>query len=351
MTERLPTLLRFRELILDRPEGGTRLRDWLGRPGGARAAETVEFSSDPYRSLKVAEGPLADAAWPELIERFGPELAGRRMLELKEAGLALEVKFLAADATAGGVRMLTPAAEDPPTPVAEGLTVLDSAPSAALYLGRRRNLPAEQFVACLRQDPSPDLLQEHPAETGTSLLLPAGFPWAPGRGVIAHSAAVRRVDKGTLEGRLIAGARGPAAESLRTPILYSRLVAKSLGWLDGPNAITWLYSAGWLSTLRLDLRQSWSAGRAAGESPAIVTGLDGRALVFAGGEMESVGPGVTVLIAASAGTVRLHPEAGGASLLLTWLLDPDTERDVTLTGRGLSRREIDGLKGVFGKEA
>ena len=63
--------------------------------------------------------------------------------------------------------------------------------------------------------------------------------------------------------------------------------------------------------------------------------------------MESVGRGTTVLVAASAGELRLHPEAGGASVLCTWLLDPEKERDATLLGRGLSRREISGLQGVF----
>jgi hypothetical protein len=349
----LPSLLRLRVSYEDRPSGGPWLLDWLERPRLERsaAAASLEFSSDPNRPLRVAEGPLAGETWPELAARFGERLLGRCLLELKERGLSLDVRFVAAEDMDAPVRLiLSPAAGDSGAPALEAVTILEARPGAAVYAGRRRSLPEDRFLSCLRSGPGPELLQEHAAEPGSSLLFPPGLPYVLGRGVLAHAVTLRRTERGEAEGRACAGIKGPAAAVLRAPLLYSRLAAKSRGWLDGLNAVTWLYAAGPLCTIRLDLRAGFTFPRPALSSPVIVTGIHGRALLFAGAEMETVAKGRTVVATAACPSLRVNPETGGAALLLTWLADPATERDQALLARGLSRREIEGLMGVFGKE-
>lgn len=343
----LPSLLRLRECYADRPQGGPRLLDWLSRPrlDRAAAAESIEFSTDPARRLVIAEGPLAGESLAALLDRFRDELGGRLLAELLDRELDLETRFACADAADFPVRALL-AGKDP---VAEAVTVLDAAPGACLYAGRRRNLPEDRFVSCLRQDPGAELLQEHAAEPGSALLLPAGMPWVLGRGALAHVAAVKRAEGGAVEGRNCAGLRGPAAEALRASVHFSRLLAKSRGWLDGLNAVTWLYAAGQLCSARLDLRAAMSWPRRPGESLTVVSGLSGSALVFAEGQMETLGRGRTVIVSADAASLRLNPESGGASVLVTWLAEPGPERDAPLLAHGFSRREIAGLAGIFGE--
>ena len=343
---RLNSLLRFQELYEQGKSGGPWLGESLGRAllGNTLASASLEFVMGPGGGSKVAEGPLAGRSVGELIADYGEDLIGRKGLELMENGLGLEIKFAAADFSDLPLRV--------PEKL-EAVIILEARPGAVLYYGRRRDLKEETFRTLLLKSPGPEVLQDHPADSGQVFLAPAGFPFVLGRGVMAYVVSVKA--PGRKKPRFGADKKTKSSWARSGPMTAaippSRFFIKGLGFVEGKNAVTWLYASEPVCTARLDLREEWNdLGEADGPRPGItaLTGVFGRALLTAGDETETLERGATVMISAHCRQFRINPATEGAVVLKTWFADREREILQPLMRRGLSRRELEGLYGFFG---
>jgi mannose-6-phosphate isomerase len=352
-----PGPLRFGERYEKSAFGGPWLLTSLGRPRllEGSASASLEFSSSRSSGLRVAEGRAAGKSWLELVGEYGDRVAGRKGLELMETGLALEIRFRAADAAGSPVRL--PRARDPeplgrghPVPWL-GLVIIETQPGAKIYCGRRRSLPESQFLSSLRQGLDAELLEEFSAQPGQALVIPPGLPFALGQGVLAYEAEVSE-DPVEKTGSRTPPGLGHGGHVITAPVTASRLFAKSVGYLDGRNAVTWLLASRLAAVARLELRAEWSpaTGELVHESFIALTGLEGRALVVAGSETETITRGRTLVVPAGAPSLRVNPGPEGAVILKTWLPDPAREIEEPLRAHGLRLREIEGLYGLPGKK-
>jgi hypothetical protein len=345
-----PRLLRF-SVGYERGRGAGRwLAESLNRAalGAPEASASVEFSLDPDRESKALEGPLMGRGARSLAAEFGADLAGAQGLALMEHGLALTARFMAADAEDSALRLLKPAAggkvKEPALGPMEAVMVLEARPGAVIYYGRRRDLAPERFATMLIKGEGTDMLERHPAESGQVFLAPAGMPYALGRGVMAFTVSLEAAEP----------KEGKAAGLISSPVLASRLFVKGLGFVEGMNAVTWLWAAGPLAAARLDLRAEWEdewKGEGARPGFILLTGLFGRGLLTAAGETETMERGKTVLVSAGCRSFRVNPAPEGAAIIKTWLADREAEVMAPLLKSGLTRREIEGLSGPFGRGA
>jgi len=347
----LPFILRFDEQYEEGPGSGEQLFDALDRPrlGREGACSSLEFSTHLWPGLAASEGPLQGKTFQELMKDHGERTAGSTGMWLYGGGLGLEVRFRSAEKSPSALRIVEPGTGRPrprkaPRPVM-ALHVLEANPASVVYFGRRKNLEPEQFKSLLIKDPHAELLREFPAGPGMVLLAPAGFPYALGPGVLAYEVLVEPEKT------------GPPSRPSYTKIarwLVTELVpprrgpVSPLGFVEGANALTWLYASSTAATVRLDLRETWREGPQ--ESFAVMTGIFGRALVVCGDFTETISKGKSLVLPAGRPVVEISPEKGGASLLKTWLPDVKKELEKPLRERGITQREIEGLYGFFGRE-
>ncbi len=347
----LALLLRLKERYEGGLGEGPLLFEHLARPRLeiGEASASLEFSTHPWPGLPVWEGPLEGRAWPALVKAYGERLAGTLGMALYGGGLGLEVRLRACDKGDSPVRIVEPGSGRPrprkaPRPLA-ALHVLEARPGSYLYFGRRKNLDADQFKSLLIKSPHPGILREVPAEPGMVLLAPAGLPYALGAGVFAYEVLVEpektEAPKRTSYTRI-------ARELLTEPVPAPRAKVAPLGFVEGTNALTWLYASSTAATVRLDLRGAWED--VPGKSFAVLTGIYGRALVVAGEYTDYVSKGRSLVLPAERPAATISPESGGASILKTWLPDVNKELEKPLRERGITQREIEGLYGFFGRE-
>ncbi|MFO8056353.1 MAG: hypothetical protein R6V10_03560 [bacterium] len=347
----LPPILRFKEQYEHGPGEGQWLLEHLDRPklGVDAASAGLEFSTHPWPGLEIAEGPLAGRTWPELLKDFGERLAGESGMWLYGGGLGLEVRLRAAEHVPSSLRMVEPATtrqrpRKAPRPLL-ALHVIEARPDSCIYFGRRKNLEAERFKSLLIKSPDPELLQEIPAQAGTVLLAPAGFPYALGAGVLAYEVLVEP-EKTEAPARV--SYTRVARHLVIEPLPRQGAPVAPLGYIEGQNAFTWLYASSTAATMRLDLRSQWREGPGMGF--AVLTGVYGRALVVSGECTETISKGRSLVLPAERPAVSISPEAGGASILKTWLPDVKKEIEKPLRERGITQREIERLYGFFGRE-
>jgi hypothetical protein len=329
---------------------GSLLLEALGRASAesAPARVSLEFSTS-RRTVRAAEGPLAGKNWLELAADFGESLAGARGLALAELGLGFEVALAYAE-TVSPLRWVQPLSADlksAPWP-ATMTVIVEAAPGAKVYYGRRRNLSEDKFRSLLMKSPGREILEEQAAEPGKALISPPGLPYALGAGLLTCEVKVAPVGKEDDRGRGVARL-GQALKG--SPVPAPRVHLTGRGYLEDGNVFTWLGATDLSALVRVELRSEWREKRgAAGQGGfAALTGLSGEGLVIAGEETQSIGRGRTVVVSASCPRFTVNPGPEGLSLLKSWVPDHVNEIEAPLLERGFTKREISELYGFFGR--
>jgi hypothetical protein len=295
----------------------------------------------------IREGRCAGLTFAELAQREKETLLGWRGMEMLERGLVLEVKFMHRESGAPAVLMLGSGGEEKRLRgTAAALVLLETQPGARVYYSRRRDLSEELFRAQLRRQPGPEVLAEHVAAPGQVLLAPLGLPHALGAGVWAYYTAVKAEgDRGLLSARR-------TYTPLAVSVPAARAFIPNLGFIQGMNAITFLYAADWCATVRLDLRAEYVDTVRPGPRPSffILTALAGQGLLTSDRYTETLPAGTSVLVAAACKSFTISPGSEGLTVLKTWVPDHHSDIERPLRERGMSQREIAGLYGFFGRE-
>lgn len=348
-------LFRFEPSLESGPGAGSWLRELLGRASlePADAVSSLELETRPGSRLQVMEGPAAGRSFFELASELGPGFAGLRGEQLAALGMGLSLRLSAYETGDSPVFMIrpgpAPSKRSAPTPGA-ALVILEAGPGAKVYYGRRKSLSEDRFRSLLLKGPGLEILEERPALAGQTLLVPPGLPYALGRGLFVYEAAVEVAGREARSRGLKISDLGPRARhAVTAPAPRSRLFVKGRGLVQGMNAMAWLYAMSHVCSVRLDLREEFEENRPEGESFIALTGLRGRALLMAGGEISTIAPGDTRLVAANCPRYRIAPESEGAAVIKTWLPDPVDEIEKPLRNYGLSQREIQELYGFFGQ--
>jgi hypothetical protein len=341
----VPHFLFFRERYVGGADADRWLAERLGRTrlGAEPGWASVEF--DTSAGCVVNEGPEADRNWPELIGRYGPDLAGSKGLELAERGLTLGVAFAGAPAGSPVLVLREGPAERDKKGAGPGAAwvVLEARPESRNYCGRRRGLSEAEFVAQFRRWPGVEALEDHRAEPGQTVVAPARLPHALGKGVLAYYVAVKAAGD---PGAVMANR---AQDPLTVAAPAERMFVQGIGYIEGMNAVTWLCAQAMSATVRLDLRAPRAETMRPGSSFIVLTTLRGTGLITSGDETETLSPARTVIVSAACPSFRLSPGPEGLSILKTWVPDHAHDIEAPLLAQGVTRREVEGLYGFFGR--
>jgi mannose-6-phosphate isomerase len=172
--------LKLEPQAIARPWGGRALVDRYGKPGpagGAPLGESWEASGIAGRVTRVASGPHAGLALPDVLGRPLPLLI--KLIDARET-LSLQVhpdEQAAEEIGAGAV------------PKTEAWHVLWAEPGGAIYYGARPGVSTERLLeACESGDPAEveSVLNKFPVTLGDTIFVPAGTVHAIGAGVVLY---------------------------------------------------------------------------------------------------------------------------------------------------------------------
>lgn len=155
--------------------GGTRLKARYGRDNGnATIAESWEVSVHPDGPSRIDGGTLADylSAHPDAVDREGSPLPV--LIKYIDAQQKLSVQVHPSDAYARRVE-----GDNGKT---EMWYIIDADEGAGIYCGFRRDTSREEFLAALKEERLPSLLNFIPVKRGDAYLIPAGTVHAIGAG-------------------------------------------------------------------------------------------------------------------------------------------------------------------------
>ena len=181
--------LTFQPVFKDYPWGGRNLERILGRklPPGI-VAESWEISGHPHGPTPVKNGPLAGLTLPQVQEKLGLDLVGRRSRQALELGkFPLLIKLL--DANQWLSVQVHP--DDRYALEHEGelgktemWVVLHARPGAELIYGLKAGVTPEAFRRAVAEDRVAELLHRVQVRPGDVIFVPPGTVHSLGPGII-----------------------------------------------------------------------------------------------------------------------------------------------------------------------
>ena len=181
--------LKFHPIVKDKIWGGHKLQQIFGKePAGLpNIGESWELSGYPTDASVVANGYLAGKTLPELIEKYGEQLVGKRVFErfgntfpllfkLIDANDDLSIQVHPNDETAGK--------RHNSFGKTEMWYVLHAEPEASLIIGFTKKCTKKQYLEALEKGEVETLLQKVPVQAGDVFFIPAGLVHAIGKGVV-----------------------------------------------------------------------------------------------------------------------------------------------------------------------
>ena len=181
--------LKFHPIVKDKIWGGHKLQQIFGKePAGLpNIGESWELSGYPTDASVVANGYLAGKSLPELIEKYGEQLVGKRVFErfgntfpllfkLIDANDDLSIQVHPNDETAGK--------RHNSFGKTEMWYVLHAEPEASLIIGFTKKCTKKQYLEALEKGEVETLLQKVPVQAGDVFFIPAGLVHAIGKGVM-----------------------------------------------------------------------------------------------------------------------------------------------------------------------
>jgi mannose-6-phosphate isomerase len=181
--------LKFDTIFQEKIWGGTRIRDVLGKDFAPmnNCGETWEISGVEGNLSKVSEGVLKGQTLPELIDTFGADLVGNKVLEQYGNEFPLLIKFIdAAEDLSIQVHPNDELAKDRHDSLGktEMWYVFHADDGAKLVSGFNKNTSKEEYLEYLNSGRLKELLNIEKVEAGDTFYLPAGRVHTIGKGLL-----------------------------------------------------------------------------------------------------------------------------------------------------------------------
>ena len=181
--------LKFDTIFKEKIWGGTKIKDVLGKDFSPlkNCGETWEISGVEGNLSKVAEGSLKGSTLPELIEEFGADLVGHKVLEQYGTDFPLLVKFI--DAAQDLSIQVHPndelaKARHNSFGKTEMWYIFQADEEAKLISGFNKDTNKEEYVQYLESGRLTDILNEEEVNKGDCFYLPAGRVHTIGKGLL-----------------------------------------------------------------------------------------------------------------------------------------------------------------------
>ncbi len=181
--------LKFVTIYKEKIWGGTKMKDILGKDFSPlkNCGETWEISGVPGNLSKVSEGVLKGSTLPDLIEEFGTDLVGDKVLEQYGNDFPLLVKFIdAAEDLSIQVHPDDKLAKSRHNSLGktEMWYIFQADEGAKLISGFSKDTNKEEYVEYLENGKLTELLNEEDVESGDCFFLPAGRVHTIGKGLL-----------------------------------------------------------------------------------------------------------------------------------------------------------------------
>ena len=286
-----------------------------------QVGESWELSGVKGNESVVAEGPEAGTTLPQLIARHGDALLGKANFERFGEEFPLLIKFIDAQQDLSiQVHPNDKLAEQ--RHHSKGKTemwyVVDTAEGAHLRSGFSKQVTPEEYAASVEDNTITDILADYAIRPGDVFFLPAGRVHSIGAG--AFIAEIQQTSDITY--RIYDFNRRDAngntrelhTELAKEAIDYTVLPDYRTHYTPAQNCGVELVSCPYFTTL-YDLTQARTIDLSSLDSFLVVICMGGHATLSTdGGDPMPVHQGETVLVPASARTLRIEPE-GGAKFL------------------------------------
>lgn len=306
--------------------GGSRIAPFKGIDTQMSAiGESWEVSGVPGSESVVAEGPDAGLTLPQLIDKYGLDLLGKKNFSRFGHRFPLLIKFI--DAAADLSVQVHPDDEmarrhGSPNGKTEMWYMIDAAPGARLALGFNRPVDPATLRPLLDSGDIESLLRYIPVKAGDAFLIPAGTVHAIGPGCLI--AEIQQTSDDTY--RLYDYRRRDAAGNLRPLHIDLAMEATDFNYTQGaPQHYTpvrdipvCLASTPYFTTNVLHLDMEVMRDYREMDSFVILIAVRGKATVACGESKATLPAGRSLLIPASAKGVVITPE-GDFSALETYI--------------------------------
>lgn len=287
-----------------------------------QVGESWELSGVKGNESVVAGGPEAGTPLPELIARHGAGLLGAKNFERFGEEFPLLIKFIDAQQDLSiQVHPNDELAEQ--RHHSKGKTemwyVVDTAEGAHLRSGFSKQVTPEEYAASVEDNTITDILADYAIRPGDVFFLPAGRVHSIGAG--AFIAEIQQTSDITY--RIYDFNRRDAngntrelhTELAKEAIDYTVLPDYRTHYTPAQNCGVELVSCPYFTTTLYDLTQARTIDLSSLDSFLVVICMGGHATLSTdGGDPMPVHQGETVLVPASARTLRIEPE-GGAKFL------------------------------------
>lgn len=318
-------LLKFKPILKTVVWGGEKIAPFKGiRTQQHNIGESWELSGVPGNESVVANGPLAGKTVTELISEYGEKLIGRSNYEKTGTEFPLLIKFI--DARQDLSIQVHP--NDELAAVrhngSKGKTemwyVVSADKDAHLMSGLNREITPDEYVARVENNTITDVLHDYKVSPGDVFFLPAGRIHSIGSG--SFIAEIQQTSNITYRiydfGRL--GLDGKPRELhtglAKDAIDYTVYDDYRTHYEERKNEETVLVKCRYFTTSLLDMDRPFEKDLSSLDSFLIVICTSGKGEIIDNeGNRETVHQGETVLVPASASSVRFIPD--GSLKILT----------------------------------
>ena len=181
--------LKFDTIFKEKLWGGKKIKDVLGKDFSPlkNCGETWEISGVPGNLSKVSEGNLKGSTLPELIEEFGTDLIGEKVLNQYGNDFPLLVKFIdAAQDLSIQVHPDDVLAKERHNSLGktEMWYIFQADEGAKLISGFSKDTNKEEYIEYLENGKLTELLNEEEVNSGDCFFLPAGRVHTIGQGLL-----------------------------------------------------------------------------------------------------------------------------------------------------------------------
>ncbi len=318
-------LLKFKPILKTVVWGGEKIAPFKGiRTDQHNIGESWELSGVPGNESVVANGPLAGKTVTELISEYGEKLIGRSNYEKTGTEFPLLIKFIDARQDLS-IQVhpndeLAAARHNGSKGKTEMWYVVSADKDAHLMSGLNREITPDEYVARVENNTITDVLHDYKVSPGDVFFLPAGRIHSIGSG--SFIAEIQQTSNITYRiydfGRL--GLDGKPRELhtglAKDAIDYTVYDDYRTHYEERKNEETVLVKCRYFTTSLLDMDRPFEKDLSSLDSFLIVICTSGKGEIIDNeGNRETVHQGETVLVPASASSVRFIPD--GSLKILT----------------------------------